>query len=1027
MAGVCHHSRPPRNFLKPNVSPDFAPNLRPKSSAADLLPRQLKVASLCTQTLFPVLRSRITTGAARQLPALPYDAQEPRPFCPEVPSGKPEMPVPSCPVPATVASRVAVGFLLYPDELPEQQRQARESSKWRLPVFALVQALGVLLYGSYEAKRPGSTQSLCHHRLYLPTCSSCALELFSRPFSSCQAASHLAMLGTSHLMPPPSCQLALFRQFGWQAALTLNVWRNFVTIPSTARVSNRRTPQGAPGDAGRGRDGGAAAGPREGRAASTGRRGPGPRGGSGPQVGGAAQVRPPARPLARPPAPLPPPHARVTTVSPARSRRQLRAGPGSGGPHVHGQRRRKAGARLPPVTLTCLKNSGLTDESLKMSQGYSARQGAGSKEDSPAAIAKWSSLRDFCSTSSFQHRGHCELSRTCSFNKKEKDPALTHEHLEAPSRGSASPAASPSQRKKSVFPRKEQGGSPELCETPKVRRKPSSSRRRLDLAFTLLRGDSDPQSSSLESSGSLVLSLEKHIPDSTSGFPKQDNFSPLVTSTIKTEGVPSSSQKSRLSFSQHRTSTVDDPTGGECGLFEVECLSPIQGNDFKGSITHDFSDSSLSVSDENTCPELLSSSGSQTTYGADVTTSVTPVSSLISKIRFKGGQTLSSTAEVRDSLSTPEDSGFSSLSWDKSEDSLSDQEGSLQELFRKHKGTPRVGNLVKKPKHLGRLRRLSTLREQGSQSETEDEKHVVPPNSETRVGTASGILEGQGGSNEKIVDSALSFEKLSNTPALQLVHELFMKSKRKRSQQEFFEERDDGKIDRLQRLLAGLIGKKMGIEHLDILTELQYRNLKHILAMVLDSLTSESLYSAWNVSRNWRDIVAQDKKANERRKLYIIHLKANSQGAVLHVQDAATRLQLLSRSALRSVQAQAQAPTSQNEPTPSLSPWGDALTPVASSSFTHLGSKQEQYVRVARTLFSDEALKPCPRCQSPAKYQPYKKRGLCSRLACGFDFCVLCLCAYHGSEECIRGSAKPRSSKDALPGSAQSKRNLKRL
>ncbi|KAL6058122.1 hypothetical protein STEG23_038267, partial [Scotinomys teguina] len=474
--------------------------------------------------------------------------------------------------------------------------------------------------------------------------------------------------------------------------------------------------------------------------------------------------------------------------------------------------------------------------SLKMSQWYSASQGAGSRVDSPAAATKWSSLRDVYSTSSFQHRGHCELSGTCSFNKKEKDPVLTHEHLETPSPGSANSAASPTQRQKSVFPR-EKDGSPELCETPKVRRKASSLRRRLNFSFTLLKRDSDPQSSSLESNVSHVLSLEKHIPDSTSGFPKQDNFSLLVTSTIKTEDVTSSSQNSRLSFSQHKTSTIDDSTG-ECDLFEVECLSPIQGNDFKGSMTHDFSDSSLSVSDENTCPELLGSFGSQTTFRADVTTSVTPVSSLISKLRFKGGQTLSSTAEVRDSVSTPEDSGFSSLSWDKLEDSISDQEGSLQELFQKHKGTPRVGNLVKKPKHLGRLRRLSTLREQGSQSETEDEQQVVPPN--------SGISEGQGGSSEKTVDLALSFKTLSNTPALQLVHELFMQSKRKRFQQEedqeFFEERDEGKIDRLQCVLAGLIGKKMGIEQLDILTELQYRNLKHILAMVLDSLSSESLY-----------------------------------------------------------------------------------------------------------------------------------------------------------------------------------------
>lgn len=160
---------------------------------------------------------------------------------------------------------------------------------------------------------------------------------------------------------------------------------------------------------------------------------------------------------------------------------------------------------------------------------------------------------------------------------------------------------------------------------------------------------------------------------------------------------------------------------GECGLFGVECRSPIQSNDFKGFITHDFR--SFSVRDENKCPEL-----GQTTYGAEVTMYVTPISSLISKTRFKGSQTLSS-AEVRNSVSAPRKSGFSSLTWNKSENSISDQEGSLQELFQK--GTPRVGDIVKKPKHPGRLRRLSTLWEQGSQSEMENEKQMVPPYSET--------------------------------------------------------------------------------------------------------------------------------------------------------------------------------------------------------------------------------------------------------------------------------------------------------
>ncbi|KFO35236.1 F-box only protein 43, partial [Fukomys damarensis] len=681
------------------------------------------------------------------------------------------------------------------------------------------------------------------------------------------------------------------------------------------------------------------------------------------------------------------------------------------------------------------KSSRFTEEtqSLRMSQRHSARPGTGSEANSPVKF-KYPSLRDFCSTSSFEDSGHHELSKSFDntnkdfFGEQEKDPVLIHKHPEISGLGSMHSLESPVQTMKFVFPRKEKDMTPELCETPKIGGKKSLPRRRLDVSFSLLKKDFESQNSS-QSSISQPLNLEKSISNNASGFPRRNNFSPLVTSSVKTEEVTSSSQNLRLNFSQHKTSTIDD-SKDDGSLFEVECISPIQGNNFKDSITHDFSDSSLSVY-ENTYPELLDSSGSRTTYRRDEDIFLTPVSNFVVNIKFAASQTLSPSTEVRGNFSTPEDSGFNSLSLDKSEDSFSDQEGSFQELLQKYKGNRNVGDTIRKSGHLGRSRRLSTLREQSSQSESEEEKQIIHPNSETRLAAASDILESQLSTDSKSSNLTLSFKNLSKTPALQLVHELFMKSKRKRFQRkdtnEFFDERDGGNIAVLQCVLAGLIGKKMGIEQLDILSELKYRNLKHILTMVLDSLTEESLYSVWKVSRNWREIVVQDKKANRRRKYYITQLKANSEGAVLNVEDAATRLHLLNRSALRSVQAQARTPISQKEQVPTVSPWGEVLTPVASSSLTHLSCKQEEYFKVARTLFIDEALKPCPRCQSPAKYQPYKKRGLCSRTACGFDFCVLCLCAYHGSEECSKGTAKPRNRKDALPGSAQSKQNLKRL
>uniref|UniRef100_G1PBN5 F-box only protein 43 n=1 Tax=Myotis lucifugus TaxID=59463 RepID=G1PBN5_MYOLU len=636
---------------------------------------------------------------------------------------------------------------------------------------------------------------------------------------------------------------------------------------------------------------------------------------------------------------------------------------------------------------------------------------------------------DFSSTSSFQDSGYSELLKSYSVDntlilvKQEDDPTINYEFFEPVSPGLTDPLETPTKRKRFLIFRKKSAIPPDFCETPKLGKRYLRRRRRLDVSFSPLKRNYESDNSSIESSISEVLNFEEDIPSSASGSPRQNNFSALVTSTLKTEEATLSPQKLRLNFSQQKTSTVDD-SKDDCSLFEDECISPIQD-----SITHDFSDSSPCVNDENTFPKLLGSSSSGTTCETDEDIFVTPISNLVANIKFKAGQRFF--PQVRGNISTPEDSGFNSLCLDKSEDSLSDQESSFQELLQKHKGTLKVEDTIRRSRRLGRLRRLSTLREQGSQSETEEESQTIHSESEITPAASSDISESQPSSDSQSEELILGFNNLSNTPALQLVHELFMKNKKRRFQQsgtrEFLEDRDEAKIAVLQCVLAGLIGKKMGIEKLDILTELKYRNLKHILAVVLDSLSAESLCSVWSVSRNWREIIVQNKKANQRRRFYLTQLKTDAKQAILNVQDAATRFQLSNRSALRSVQAQARTPSSQKEQVSTFSPWGEVLTPIASSSIIDSHSKQEEYVRVAKTLFTDEALKPCPRCQSPAKYQPYKKRGLCSRRACGFDFCVLCLCAYHGSEECSRRAARPRNRKDPLPGSAQSKRNLKRL
>uniref|UniRef100_A0A8D0F4J1 F-box only protein 43 n=1 Tax=Strix occidentalis caurina TaxID=311401 RepID=A0A8D0F4J1_STROC len=624
---------------------------------------------------------------------------------------------------------------------------------------------------------------------------------------------------------------------------------------------------------------------------------------------------------------------------------------------------------------------------------------------SPTSNFKYANFKDTCCTPVF-------LDSRC--NESVKDPDV--EHKEALSVTSLSLLQEHSEhiRANALFPvssienemnsislseRREANRSTDFSETPKVGRKGSSLRRRLV-------GCCERQASSSGSSRkkifSCVLSSEEKFSQTASDSPQDTSYKPLITNSSKTEDSNPDCPKRRLSFSQQRTSTLDESKCKDPLLLEPECLSPIQCKDVIVSSANEFSESVLmSVSDG-----LLRTPMDSMIPEANEGKFLTSINSLVEDFNFQLCDINSSPVKLASypDLSTPEDSGYNSLHLDKSGDSLSDHEGSFQEFLQKRKEGSKTLDSKRKTRKLERVRRLSTLREQGSQSETEDH-HGSP--------STSVFLEEQPSG-----DLVVSHRDLSRTPALKIVHEICLQ--RQRSDQNQISENIDGtEMFALEHVLAGLIGKKMGLEKLDILTELKYRNLNHVLAIVLGALTVESLCSIWKVSKNWREIIVQDKSADERRKLYIKHLKEEEY--FLKAADAATRLNVLNRSALRAVQAQARTPVVQTPPS------YIELTPRRCSSVPHSTSRQEEYIKVAKTLFTDEALKPCPRCQYPAKYQLVKKRGLCSREACAFEFCILCLRAFHGSKECNSLSAKRKSKIDAPPGSAQSKRNLKRL
>ncbi|NXA33619.1 FBX43 protein, partial [Eudromia elegans] len=655
---------------------------------------------------------------------------------------------------------------------------------------------------------------------------------------------------------------------------------------------------------------------------------------------------------------------------------------------------------------------------------------------SPSNSAKYSSSKDSCSTSAFLDSRCNESSKTPGTEQKEKpstaDLSLLRENSEQNHSNLLFPVLPSIENEMnsiSLSERREANRSKDIFETPKVSKKTSSLRRRLLLSKTAPDGPTtgchEEQDSSSGGSSkkvfSCVLSFEEQL-SQTSGSPRDKSYKHLATNSSKTEESKESSpesQKRRLSFSQQRSSTLDESKCKDATLPEPECLSPIQYKDSVGNSNEFGEDVLMSVSSGS-----LSTPTSSMLPEPDEGRSLTSIDSVVENFNFEicDRNTPFFKLVSYQNLSTPEDSGYNSLHLDKLGDSLSDHDGSFQELIQNHKGASKNLDSKRKTRKLERVRRLSTLREQGSQSETED--HVSPPNSvyilteERNSVSEDHALLSKEQTNK---DFALNHGDLSRTPALQIVHEICLQSQR--ADQNQVPENAAGKETfALEEVLAGLIGKKMGLEKLDILTELKYRNLKHVLAIVLDALTVESLCNIWKVSKNWREIVIQDKSADKRRKSYMKHLKEAAAGDFLNAGDAVTRFTLLSRSALRPVQAQAKTPVIKTPPSRS-----ELIIPMRCNTFPRSTSRQEEYIKVAKTLYTDEALKPCPRCQYPAKYQLVKKRGLCSREACAFDFCILCLHAFHGSKDCSSLSAKRQNRKDAPPGSAQSKRNLKRL
>lgn len=306
------------------------------------------------------------------------------------------------------------------------------------------------------------------------------------------------------------------------------------------------------------------------------------------------------------------------------------------------------------------------------------------------------------------------------------------------------------------------------CETPKLIRRDATLRRRLLVS----------RSSSDGTPGEIA---KDHMTPESFDSPDISPTGPLSYSTLKADDFVFSCRKRRLLFAQAITSTLE--TGRN--------VSPADA----------LAEPDL---DESIIAGLPSSP--QTNFQSPV----------------RAGKHVLETPTLTPAL---EDSGFSSLGLDKSHDSSVDHDGSFQELVLPTGSCGRD----KRRSRLERQRRLSTLREGGSQSED---------------GPREPRTSGEPHKDEVFFDgtplsaATLKMQDLSLTPALQAVHAISRRSARDHSLEELLR---DGPV-RTSLPLSGLIGRKMGLDKVDVISELRMRNLRHVLAVILSLLSAADIY-----------------------------------------------------------------------------------------------------------------------------------------------------------------------------------------
>ncbi|XP_064652215.1 F-box only protein 43-like [Lineus longissimus] len=236
-----------------------------------------------------------------------------------------------------------------------------------------------------------------------------------------------------------------------------------------------------------------------------------------------------------------------------------------------------------------------------------------------------------------------------------------------------------------------------------------------------------------------------------------------------------------------------------------------------------------------------------------------------------------------------------------------------------------------------------------------------------------------------------------------------------------FEEALEKHSPSYQTFRDAMIGRKIGIEAVDIVSALHNKGAWPCLRLIFSKLDVKDLKCVCSVSRTWKRVCLEDTRTRQRLK----DDKTKSRDKALFL--GKENLQKLKLRAAASVAASTDL-TSRKKPALSCNSFlqnKEKLSTALPISPTKLLTRGEQYVQEASKLKNEEYLDQCPRCVFPAKVHKVQERGRCTKQTCLYDYCIKCRMAFHGSKPC--SVVEGNRTKMGGVATKRSKKNLRRL